>query len=344
MRRRTRTARARPRPRETLVLVVLVASLVSSGCGSGSSGGLAASVGKSRVEIDTVSHWMSVLAPEHEVPDPPSYKKCVARQLALEPGSASSTNELKRECAQQYDQLRAKALTLLITSRWLTGEAAREGVRPSAAEVDQADASRFQDLSSADARFVAEAERSADRVRAKVIATTVSPAAVAGYYRRHRARFLHPEQRETYIVEHVPTAVEAARLRAAVVAGKKSIVRLGLHEFVTDEHPAETVPGKRALARAIFTARPGVVTPVFMFDRQYTFLVVKRVVGSFVDPLARVESAIHDQLAARAQADFLARWRREWRARTDCEPGYVVAQCRQYRGGESSPATLALPE
>jgi foldase protein PrsA len=325
----------------------LLASCLLAGCGGGGAIEYAATVGDSRISVAEVDRWMLLLSPEHFVPDPPSYGKCVAHQLALEPESASSRADLKRECRQQYDQLRGRALSFLITSRWLVEEAASEGVRPTSGEVDRSirsgGAPQFEGASAAEIRLAAEAALSATRIRAHLNARKVTETAIADYYRIHRARYFRPEQRETYIVEHVPTAAEAARFRSEVASGKRDIARLGLHEMVTEKHPAETVPGKRALARAIFTTRPGVLTSIFKFDRQYTFLEVRHVKKPFYEPLSEVSGSIHALLSSREQAAFTVLWRREWKARTDCLAGYMAPQCRQAPGDASS-ARLALPE
>jgi foldase protein PrsA len=63
----------------------------------------------------------------------------------------------------------------------------------------------------------------------------------------------------------------------------------------------------------------------------YYVFEVKRVIPAEQKPLSQVEASIRQTLPAAlyqsALGAFVASWRKRWRARTDCEPGYVVSRC-----------------
>jgi foldase protein PrsA len=329
------------------------AAVVLAGCGGGGSGRVAVRVAGSPITAATVAHWMSVLATEHHVPDPPSYAGCVHRQEALALQSVKAG--LKEECRRQYGELRQRALDFLIAAHWLTGEAAAQGLHAGGREAAQ----RLQGgpkpsilqsggTTAADERLAVEAELASAKIRQALVGRLPrsTHTQIAGYYHAHIARYKHPEVRDTYIVEHLSSMAQAARLRREVASGTRDIRNLGLREMVDEPHPVNAVPGKAALARAIFAARPHTVSSLLLFDREPAFFEVMHVTPGYVQPLAQVERSIEGQLAGELQrrtlSQFVGEWRRRWIARTDCKPGYVVQKCRQYRGPRTAEDSLAL--
>jgi parvulin-like peptidyl-prolyl cis-trans isomerase-like protein len=316
------------------------------------SSGKVAQVGRVSISARTLLHWMTVLAPEHFVPDPPDYARCVARQEALEPESVKTV--LREECQHRYESIKQRALDFVISSRWLIGEAAEEGLSVGGARAGQ----RLREgkvmallgdgASVADKRFMVETEMAATVIeqRLKDSEPRITRAQIVGFYWRHIARYKHPERRVIAIVEHIPTAAQARKIRLAVASGKADIRKIGIHELVVDRHPIEFVPGKVALARAIFATKLDVLSPLLLFDRQYAFFEVTGITRASVQPLAQVRGAIAVRLAAelhrRTLARFVLAWRQKWSTRTACRPGYVIQKCRQYRGLRAPEDPLAL--
>jgi hypothetical protein len=337
----------------SVAAVALVAGLGGCAGGGGTPERVAARVGGTPIAPATVTHWMSVMAIEHLVPDPPSFSGCIAHeeQLALQ----SSKEALKEECLHEYDELRQRALALLISAQWLIGEAAEEGLSSTGREVARRQREgavppvlRNGGATAADARLAAQAELASTKIRQRLTSgePRVSRAQIANYYRRHIALYEHPELRDIYIVEHIPSAAQASRLRGEVAAGRRQLANVSLHEGVREQHPGETVPGRRALARAIFAARPHVLSSVLLFDRLPAFFEVTHITPAHVQPLAQVQHSIETLLAGEQQratlARFVAAWRARWTSRTDCSPGYVVQKCRQYKGPMAPEAPPAL--
>jgi hypothetical protein len=141
-----------------LVGVLCLVGVVGCG-GSGSGGGLGsgglpvgvvAVVGGHRVSVGLIGHWTHVegrIASEVEPgvgdskwvePDPPSFSVC-ARRLAPE-GSAGGglVAYYRGECRKEYGDLQTKALVYLLRYFWDLEQAAAQGIRVSAGEVERA--------------------------------------------------------------------------------------------------------------------------------------------------------------------------------------------------------------
>ena len=92
------------------------------------------------------SHWLNVAAKSSgqanaAVPDPDAdYAKCVAAKRKTTPAPAKgqpkvTDAQLKTQCKQEYDQLRNQVLQLLISFKWIQGEADAMEVKVTDAEV-----------------------------------------------------------------------------------------------------------------------------------------------------------------------------------------------------------------
>jgi hypothetical protein len=122
--------------------------LLLSQAGCGKADDVAVRVGSHKLTTATVHHWMSALRgkgsnlhePGPPVPVPPQFKACVASERAhpspeLLARPHTTTAQLKAFCDFEYRRFRLKALYLLISYQWVTGEAAELGVKLDRAEV-----------------------------------------------------------------------------------------------------------------------------------------------------------------------------------------------------------------
>jgi hypothetical protein len=307
-------------------------------CGSGSGGSVAVRVGKSVITSRTV-----------------------ARRTAAITGGRAASNGSKRQ------KQREQALSLLISSQWLLGEAARDGIRLSATEVSSQLARRTRSSfpggtselreylkatgqSMEDVLTEARAELAAIRIR-KMLEQREPPITrrqIVGYYSRHREQFVIPEQVEADLIA-LDSRTEAEALRRRVVLGKQRLSSVA--ERQSFELPAlaySPTRGKDAiLAKAIHSARPHVLTgPVRFRGYDYYLFEILKVKSARQQTLAQVEGRIKHRLAVdqqeRTLAGFIAAWRDRWMARTSCSPGYVVQKCRQYAGQRSRENPLAF--
>jgi len=156
---------------------------------------------------------------------------------------------------------------------------------------------------------------------------------VVRYYDEKRGRFVVPEHRDLAIVE--------ASLRAAMQKARRALIagvppRVVSKRFSEGPYDPGGVKlhytkgtGAGALDRAIFSARPHVVVGPLRLYWYYVFEVLK------VEPrrqlrLAEVEGEIKRTLAMRGLAEKLdSSLAQSWRPQTACQPGYLVADCRQ---------------
>jgi len=321
-----------------LIAAFAVLPALLAGCGG--RGPVAVRVGERTISAEAVAHWMSVLAPEHLVPDPPTYTKCVAREKPLSPRSAWPA--LGQECRRQYRAIEQQALDLLISSTWLTGTLAQEGLRLSSSEVEtrmrESHGAAAEAGDAADERLVAAAELAEAKIRQGLARGEhgVGNAQIADYYRAHRSQFLVPEKRY-FDIENLKTQASALRIKREVESGRSTSFVSGiLHEMI--EQPSSTRYGsdEDAVRRAILDAKPNVLMGPLPVYGEHSLFEVTRTIPARYRPLAQVRGAIERQLLAEQRrltlTRFIAAWRKHWTAQTECHPGYVVQKCRQYAG------------
>jgi foldase protein PrsA len=285
------------------------------------------SIGGSSITKATLGHWMAVLAPDHVVP--------------------------RRSSNRRYQDLKRQTLTYLISSRWLTGEAADRGVPVSAHEarrrLHEKEAS-FPNGQPEFRQFLKSAGRTRSDVQLEIdneLASTklresllqhqakLTTTQIASYYRRHLRRFEHSEERYFYIVENIKTKVAASKLMKEIVSGKQRIAKAGATFYEHLERPS-VMRHARTIVKAIFAITPHVVSRPIRVERFYFLIKVTKVLPAYVQTFASVRAAIESKMASEQQRQtlvrFIGQWRRKWTARTVCRPGYVVQKCRQYSG------------
>jgi hypothetical protein len=302
---------------------------------------------------------MSVMAPQHLVPDPPRYARCVAHRKAR---IQASRPALKQECERAYRTLSAQVLDFLITSDWLTSEATDEGMGVTDREIRQRLDERkksfpngeheFSEALAAVSQTVAdvEFEARADLARQKIYQTLRHAAGylaepdVARYYREHIRSFHVPERRYFYILEFLKSKTVALRIMKEIARGK-SLADMSLHESLVRTSPK--VQGvKLPLYEAIFAARQGVLVGPVRIKHSYFIVEVTRIQPAALRSLAEVRGSIERKLSSerwrRTLAKFVKAWRKKWIAETDCRRGYVVQKCRQYNGPRQPEDPLKL--
>jgi foldase protein PrsA len=330
-------------------------------CGSAPGNHVVVRVGRSAITSATLSHWMAVLAPEHAVPDPPGYGECMRREEALT--LRSSRAALAAQCARQYRALRLQALNYLISSHWLIGEAAGEGLTPSERRVQQV-AAKAQSLSPGeqqgegdggsvarnghDAAFQARARLADASIRQALFNAEpqITPAQVARQYARELARFRIPERRYFEIFEHIPGEAAARKVMAQIAAGRGNVAAVHLHESLVRTRGFDLGGTKLPIVTAIFAASPHMLTGPVPLNGEYALFEVTKITPASIRSLAQVEKSIRSRLARerrrRTLRRFIGQWRRKWTARTACARGYIVQKCGQYSGPRSPEDPLAL--
>lgn len=303
-------------------------AFTASSCRDSHSGDVVAKVGARAITKAAVDHGLTVLSG------------------GLDASTMSARIRTKRT---------VQAQELLISSIWLSEEAAARSVAPSQSELfariearrlasAPGGAAEFREYlhttgqTRADIEREARSELAVARLQQSIRASAgeVTAAQIADYYKTHQYRFLIPERRRTALT-NTASRVAAESLRRRVEAGQSLIspaqrkVGEGHSTFSNGD-----VTHRDKLEKAVYAARPRVLTGPVYDGLDYDLFIVERVFPARQQALAQVRGQIARQLVAervrRMRARLTSRWMAEWTARTDCSPGYVVPKCRQYRG------------
>ncbi len=341
-----------------------VPAAVAAGCG-GVPGDSVATVDGASIDKAQFTHWMNVAAKTSgqttAVPDPPDYTACIAakRKTAPKPakGQPKTTDaQLKTQCKQQYEGLRNQVLQLLITYKWIQGEAKDLGLKVTDAEVkksfDQqkkqsfpkdADYQKFLKTSGYTQEDLFERVKLdllSNKIRDKVTKgkDKVSDAQIADYYNKNKARFAQPEQRELRIVLTKDKA-KAEQAKKALDSGDswKSVAKKYSIDTQSKAQGGKLPPvskgqQEKALDDAIFKAKKGeLVGPVKTQFGYYDF-VVNKVTPASQQTLQQATPTIKQLLAAQNQQKaldaFAKKFRDKWKGKTECRDGYKTPECK----------------
>ena len=248
-----------------------------------------------------------------------------------------------------------KALAFLVTAAWLEHEAEIQGISVSPSEVEasyqqllsgltgQAVATGLKrdGMSHADELLQLRLDKLGQKLQAKVAGgySGVSTTQLANYYHAHRHQFIAPASRRVVLI--VTSTAQAAR-SAKRELQRGSVPADVARRFSID--PTSQAAGGFAtfsrgsanpvLDRAIFAAKPGsLVGPVEVASAGsfYVFKVLSSAL-SRRETLAEAAPTIRQTLLQAGQQGqintFLAAYRRRWKQRTTCQPGYIIPQCR----------------
>lgn len=354
---------------------------VVAGCGGGIPGDSVATVDGENVTKSSYDHWLNVASKSGgqangQIPKPPDFEACIAAKRKTLPkpakGQPTTTDaQLKTQCATDYKALRDQVLQLLISFKWIDGEAKAQGVKVTDAEVKKAFDQQRKSSFPKDADYQAFLKQSgqteddilmrveldllSNKIREKVTkdAGDVTDAEVAKYYDENKANYAQPERRDLLTVA-TKTQAEARRAKAALEGGRSfaSVAK----EFSADpatkarggkQPAAERASLEGAYGKAAFAAKKGVLTgPVkTQYDLYYVFKVTK-ITPASQDSLEKVTPSIKQQLVSQNQQKaldgFVKSFEKRWRAKTDCKKDYRITNCSN--GPKPTPTpTVAAP-
>ncbi|HEV2724177.1 MAG TPA: hypothetical protein VGV10_06050, partial [Thermoleophilaceae bacterium] len=133
------------RPSRALVSVAAVAAVaVVSGCGNDVPANGVAKVGDTVITKKEFDRWFKNAARGQgqggasAIPEPPDFEGCVAalkKQPSPQGGAKPKDAALKKQCKQQYEQLRQEVMQFLIQAQWVQQEAEERDVKVSDSEV-----------------------------------------------------------------------------------------------------------------------------------------------------------------------------------------------------------------
>jgi len=368
--------------RRKLTLLALgaffVPAAILAGCGDSIPGDSVATVDGTNIEKSDYEHWLGIAAkaggPDATVPDPPDFTNCIAaaKKAAGKPqeGQPKQTDaDYKKQCQQQYDQLRDQVVGLLINYQWLQKEADEQGVKVSDDEVQKsfdqqkkqafpkaADYEKFlkdSGQTEADVTLQVKADLLASKIRDKVVKgkDKVSDAQIKEFYDKNKARFAQPERRDLLVVL-TKSKAKAEAAKKALKSGQswKQVAK----KYSIDE-ASKAQGGKlpaqakgtleKQLDEAVFKAKKGQLTgPVKTQFGQYLFEVTKVTPASqqtLEQAKETIKQTLQSQNQQKALETFSKKYSERWKEKTDCREGYVIQQCKQGPKATPTPSAAA---
>jgi foldase protein PrsA len=349
----------------TLAATGLGAALIS-GCGNSVPANAVATVGDTAIRKSDFDKWLHTASqgqsrsgtaalPE---PDPPSFTKCVA-SLKGQPtpkGTKTPTDaQLKKQCKQQYTQLKGQVMQFLIQAQWVQQEAANQNIKVSDAEVKRS----FEDqkkqafptdkayqkflttsgMTETDILYRVKLDTLQQKLTQKVTEkeSKVTDSDVQDYYNKNKKRFAQPERRDLLVVL-TKTQAKAKQAKAALGKGQswKSVSK----KFSIDQ-ASKAQGGKlpdvtkgqqeRAFDQAIFAAKKGQTQgPVKTQFGWYVFEVSK-ITPASQQSLSQSQQTIKNLLRSQRQQKALDKWIKDFRQRykdkTTCADDFKTAEC-----------------
>jgi foldase protein PrsA len=364
--------------RLTLALAALAApAVLVAGCG-GVPGNAVAEVDGNTIEKSAYDHWINVAAKSSgqganaAVPKPPDYTQCIAQKRKTTPKPAKgqpkvTDDQLKKQCEQQYQQLRDQVLQLLISFQWLEGEAKAQGITVTDDEVKKsfesqkrqsfpkdADYQKFlkdSGQTEADVLLQVKADLLATKIRDKVVKgkDTVTDAQIQDFYNKNKARFAQPEKRDLHVVLTKGKA-KAEAAKKELKSGKpwKAVAK----KYSIDE-ASKAQGGKlpaqakgtleKQLDSAVFSAKKGKLSGPIKTQFGYYVFVVDKITPASQQTLEQAKETIRQTLQSQNQQKALQAFSKDysdrWKQKTDCREGYVIQQCKQ--GPKATPTPTA---
>ncbi|MBD0283462.1 MAG: peptidyl-prolyl cis-trans isomerase, partial [Thermoleophilaceae bacterium] len=324
-----------------------------------------AKVGDSVITQDEFDKWLKTASAGQAqgtgspaAPDPPSFEKCVAsrKKQPVPKGQDRPTDaQLKKQCKQEFDQLKTEVMQFLIQAEWVQQEAEKQGVKVSDKDVTRSFEEQKKQafpndrayrqflktsgMSEQDILFRVRLDQLQQKLTQKVTkdAEKVSDKDVEQYYNKHKKRFAQPERRDLRVVL-TKTQAKGKQAKSALDEGDswRSVVR----RYSIDE-ASKAQGGKlpavakgqqeKALDDAVFAAKKGVIEgPVETQFGWYVFQVDKITPASqqsLEESKATIRNLLRSQRQQKALDDFIKDFRENYRYETHCAEDYRVAEC-----------------
>jgi foldase protein PrsA len=363
---------------------ILLTGLTLTACGGGIPGNAVVSVNGTPITNTTFNHWMAVAAgssaatapgqtaPKVVVPDPPTYKACIAHLEATAPkpakGQAKPTPAtLKTQCEQQYTALKQQVLGFLISANWVIGEAGEQGVKVSDSEVtkqfNQIKTQQFPKEADFQKFLASSGQTISDlllRVKLNMLSSKIqqkisknagkkpTQKEISAYYEQHKSQYGQPEKRNILIIL-TKTQAQAEKAKKEIESGKSfASVAKSVSIDPVSKAAGGSLPGvtkgqeEKALDEAVFSAKLNVLGGPIKTPFGYYIYEVKKTIPANQQTLAQVQSSISQQISAQKQqkalSEFVKGFRSKWTGRTECRSAYVVQDCKSYKAPKT-PAT-----
>jgi foldase protein PrsA len=338
---------------------------VVAGCGNDVPPNGVAKVGDAVITQDEFDKWLRTASAgqaqggQAAAPDPPDFNRCVAakKKLPLPKGQEQpSDSQLKKQCEQEFDQLKTEVMQFLIQAEWVQQEAEAQGINVSDKEVKRS----FEDqkkqafpndkayqqflktsgMTEEDILFRVKLDQLQQKLTQKVTKDSqkVSNQDVEEYYDKNKERFAQPERRDLRVVL-TKTKAKAQDAKRALDDGDswQSVVK----EYSIDE-ASKAQGGKlpavsegqqeKALDEAVFAARKGQIEgPVKTQFGWYVFEVEKITPASqqtLEESRDTIRNLLRSQGQQKALDNFIKDFRENYKDDTNCADDYRVAECK----------------
>jgi foldase protein PrsA len=310
------------------------------------------------------------------VPDPPDYKRCAAaKQKQPSPtGGRVSASGAKKQCKQEYDQIKGEVMQFLIQSQWVQQEAKAQDVQVSDKEVkrsfedqkkqafpnDKAYKKFLKDsgMSEADILFRVKLDTLQQKLTQKITEkeSKVTDQDIEEYYDKNKKRFAQPERRDLNVVL---TKTKAKADQAKKQLDDRKSFRAVAKEFSIDE-ASKSQGGKlpdvakgqqeKSLDKAVFSAKKGEVEgPVKTQFGYYVFEVTKVKKASqqsLEEAKETIRNLLRSQRQQKALDNFVEDFRKEYKDKTVCADDFRVAECKNgpKEKSDTGPASGGAPQ
>src|SRR5256885_10605642 len=245
-------------------------------------------------------------------------------------------------------------MQFLISAEWIQGEAKDLGIHVSDKDVQkefqkqkkqsfprEADYQAFlksSGMSQKDILLRVKLDLLSNKIRTKVTKGKgkVTEKQIDAYYSSNKSRFGQPQRRALLVVLTKDQAT-ANKAKSALASGQ-SFASVAKKYSIDDASKAKggalTVSKgqqEAALDTAVFAAKPGaLVGPVKTQFGYYVFKVTKNTAGSqqtLDQARSSIKSLLTTQNQQKALQDFVKKFQKKWKSRTDCRKTYVVQTC-----------------
>jgi parvulin-like peptidyl-prolyl isomerase len=280
-------------------------------------------------------------------------KQASARQGLPKPPSPSNP---------QYSTLRDSAMSDVLLSRWVRGEAEERGITVSDTEISNqlqqvikqqfGGQKKFQQFlkqagyTPQQARDQIELSLLTNEIRKAVVpaTATVTNTQIEDFYEANKAQFEQPETRDVrQIVNKDQAKVEQAKALLEKDDSSQSWKKVAA-KYSTDQ-ATQSTGGLRqgvtkgqsdpAVDQQIFTAAQGALLgPIKASTGDYYLIQVVKVSPATTAPLDKVSSQIKQQLSQGVQQEIATNFQTDfidkWTSRTFCAKGFVMERCSNF--------------
>jgi foldase protein PrsA len=360
------------------VCALLGVSAAVVACG-GVPGNAVATVDGQAIDKSDFNHWMTVAAKQSGqanavVPDPPTYAKCIAQKRKTAPkpakGQPKTTDaQLKTQCQQEYGQMRDQVLQLLISSKWIEGEADAMHIKVSDADVNksfqqqkkqsfpkESDYQKFlknSGESQEDLLNRVKLNLLTNKIRDKVIKgkDRVSEAAITAFYNKNKARFAQPEKRDLRVVLTKKKGDAQAAYDALKAGGSWKAIAKQYSIDDTSKANGGKLPAQakgtldKQLDDAVFSASKGKLEGPIKTQYGYYVFVVTGITKASQQTLAQAHDTIKQTLQSQNQQKaldaFVKDFTKRWKDKTECSDGYKTTECKNGPKATPTPTVTA---